>query len=446
MLSQKENDLLTKVSQGTPGGNLLRCYWQPAALSEELPIDGPPIPIRLLGEDLVLFRNESGEIGLLELHCSHRGSDLSYGRIEDGGLRCLYHGWLYDIHGNCIDQPSELPTKQFREKVHHVAYPCQEKAGLIFAYLGAGTPPLLPAYESLECADDHRWVAKHFHECNYLQGAEGNIDTAHVAWLHGFLPGKEGEKMAANYAGDLTGRPWNSSRYPGADRSRYVFESEIEETDYGLRFWRMTGRLEDRQREVSLSNFILPNLCAVQGGPQPRDDGYLINWHVPIDDEHHWRYSIAFRRSAPLDPELGRQRTAVLTKDYHFIQNKSNRYLQDREEMKTKTMAGFGSVFVVGDHFTTETTGAIQDRTKEHLGSSDRELAAARRLLLKAIRTVQDGAKPTHVIRRPEENDLSHITIEHYSLEDDSVSLHDFREQHPLPLRARASADPPGTR
>lgn len=131
MLSLEENELLIQVGRGTPCGELLRRYWQPAALSEELPADGPPIPIRLLGEDLVLFRDDKGRIGLLGLLCSHRGADLSYGRLEDGGIRCIYHGWLYDIHGRCLEQPAEPPESKFAEKIRHLAYPCVERAGLI---------------------------------------------------------------------------------------------------------------------------------------------------------------------------------------------------------------------------------------------------------------------------------------------------------------------------
>src|SRR5712692_10534968 len=149
MLSKDENDLLTHVGSGTPGGEMMRRYWQPAAISEELPPDGAPRPVRLLGEDLVLFRDEQGQPGLLGLHCSHRGADLSYGRLEDGGLRCIYHGWLYDLSGRCLEQPGEPAGSTFYEKIRHPAYPCVESGGLILAYMGPGKPPLVPAYPFL---------------------------------------------------------------------------------------------------------------------------------------------------------------------------------------------------------------------------------------------------------------------------------------------------------
>src|SRR5437660_162820 len=147
MLSKEENALLTGVGPGTPGGDWIRRYWQPASLSEEIPAGSAPLPVRLLGEDLVLFRNGDGEPALLGIHCAHRGADLSYGRLEDGGLRCIYHGWLYDRTGRCLEQPGEPAGSTFHERIRQRAYPCIERSGVIFAYLGPGEPPLLPAYE-----------------------------------------------------------------------------------------------------------------------------------------------------------------------------------------------------------------------------------------------------------------------------------------------------------
>src|SRR4051812_43647372 len=141
--------MLTLTGPGTPGGEMLRRYWQPVALSKELPEGGAPLPIRIMSEDLVLFRDDSGEIGLLGIHCAHRGADLSYGRLEDGGLRCIYHGWLYDVTGRCLEQPGEPAGSTFHERIRQPAYPCVEQAGVIFAYLGPGDPPELPNYEFL---------------------------------------------------------------------------------------------------------------------------------------------------------------------------------------------------------------------------------------------------------------------------------------------------------
>src|SRR3954469_1605157 len=174
MLTREENELITRTGPGTPGGDLLRRYWQPVALQEDLPVDGPPQPVRLLGEDLVLFRDEQGQPGLLGIHCAHRGADLSYGRVEDGGLRCIYHGWLYDRNGRCLEQPGEPAGSTFHERIRQTAYPCEELAGMVFAYLGPGEPPLLPNYDFLHAEPGHSFVVKIYQDCSYLQGNEGN--------------------------------------------------------------------------------------------------------------------------------------------------------------------------------------------------------------------------------------------------------------------------------
>ena len=153
MLTSEENELLTRTGPGTSMGEVLRRYWQPVALAEEMPVGGDPRPVRLLGEDLVLFRDDHDRLGLLGLHCSHRGTDLSYGRVEDGGLRCLYHGWLFDIHGQCLEQPGEPAGCDFRKKIRHTAYPCAEVSGFILTYMGPGEPPLIPNYEIFAAPD-----------------------------------------------------------------------------------------------------------------------------------------------------------------------------------------------------------------------------------------------------------------------------------------------------
>src|SRR5262245_10846337 len=184
MISAEENHLLTQIGPGTPCGVLLRKYWQPVALSEEVPQSGgAPIAVRILGEDLVLFRDETGRPGLLDLHCPHRGADLSYGRVENGGLRCIYHGWLFDVSGNCLEQPAEPEPNNFKCQIKQTHYPCMEVADIIFAYLGSGEPPLLPSYELFTVPDEFRYLpTKSYHECSYLQGNEGNLDPAHLSF------------------------------------------------------------------------------------------------------------------------------------------------------------------------------------------------------------------------------------------------------------------------
>src|SRR5437867_221449 len=287
MLTQEENDRLTRVSRASPGGEFLRRYWWPAALSEELPAGGAPIPVRLLGEDLALFRDQNGRPGLLGIHCSHRGADLSYGRIEDGGLRCIYHGWLYDVAGRCLEQPGEPAGSTFHERIRHPAYPVREAAGVIFAYMGPGEPPLFPNYEFFRVMPEQRWVHKYFHECNYLQGNEGNLDPVHPFFLHRFLPGSRVRGTRV---------PVDETRVtPAYDTTVHPPVVRAVDADWGIRicsFYPYSPEWVD----VRTSHFVLPNTCAVGGGPVPPGDGYLMNWHVPIDDTHHWRFSMAFKR------------------------------------------------------------------------------------------------------------------------------------------------------
>ncbi len=398
MLTSEQNDLLTRVGPGTPGGALLRRYWTPVALAAELPVGGAPLPVRLLGEDLVLFRDEAGQPGLLGIHCAHRGADLSYGRLEDGGIRCIYHGWLYDRTGRCLEQPGEPAGSTFHERIRHTAYPTHEAGGVIFAYLGPGKPPLFPNYEVFRVPEEQRWVHKHYHECNYLQGNEGNIDTVHVRFLHRFLPG-------SRFRPDIS-----SEGRRGLPYEKALSAPRCEETHYGLRIYELHD--ESDATYLQTKNFVMPWTCAVGGGPSPTGDGYLMNWHVPIDDTHHWRYSMAFKRSGPVDARYRAAREAVTDGRYHFPRNRANRYLQDREEQKRDTYSGMGPVFVVHDSFATETAGEIQDRTREHLAASDAGIVAVRRMMLRAIKDVQQGRDPPNVIRRPEDQErLLEITV-----------------------------------
>jgi phthalate 4,5-dioxygenase len=403
MLTREENDLLAYTAPGTPGGALLRRYWQPVALSEEVAENGAPFPVRVLSEDLVLFRDDQGRPGLLGLHCSHRRADLSYGRVENGGLRCLYHGWLYDIHGNCLEQPCEPVGKDFRNKVHHPAYPCQEIGGLIFAYMGSGEPPFLPAYEALNAPPGHRLVTKIFHECNYFQANEGNLDPSHVSFLHRqsnvpqnlkrTVKGTDGKLPLALYATD-----------PAP-------EIETEETDFGIRIFSIRKTEEDRTF-FRVTNFILPNLATIPGPMS--GDGYNLYWHVPIDDTHHWRYDIVFRRSAPMDEKDIQRNQEILdelTANHKPIRNKANRYLQDRESMKSWSFSGMGRIFNVQDTAIVEGCGPIADRTQEFLGPADKAIIAARRMVLRAIRDLDAGREPPHVIRHAEANRFPHLMI-----------------------------------
>jgi len=399
VLTAEQNRLLTETGPDTPGGQLLRRYWQPVALSEELPPGGAPLPAQVMGEDLALFRDDAGHVGLLGLHCSHRGADLSYGRVEDGGLRCLYHGWLYDVHGNCLDQPGEPAGSDFCRKVRQLSYPCQEANGLVLAYMGPGEAPLLPAYEFLTAPEGHAYVNKVHHECNYLQSNEGNIDPVHLSFLHRFLKDDQprivrGTAETGYYT--LMGR-------------ELAPQIEIEETDYGLRISAVRDAGSGK-RYLRVTNFVFPNFASFPGNTG--GDGFSVNWHVPIDDTHHWKYQIVYKRSQPMDLEKARRQAAQeLDESYHTYRHRGNRYQQDRQEMKTTTFIGMGSMFAVHDKFATEGEGAIQDRTTERLSYTDKAIGASRQLLLQAIRDVQEGREPPHIVRDAARNDFSHMVV-----------------------------------
>jgi phthalate 4,5-dioxygenase len=402
MLSQEENDLITQTGPGTPGGDFLRRYWHPVALSEELPPDAP-LPVKIMSEDLVLFRDAHGRLGLLGLHCAHRRADLSYGRIENGGLRCLYHGWLYDRHGRCLEQPCEPPEKRFCEKVHQTAYPCEEHAGIVFAYLGPGEPPLFPAYEPFRAPPGHVLVTKIFHECNYFQANEGNLDPSHVSYLH--RQGNVPQNLKRPVEG--TGGKLPLALYE-ADMAPHI---DAEETAYGIRIF-STRSVEGNRTFFRVTNFILPNKATIPGPMS--GDGYNLYWHVPIDDTHHWRYDIVFRRSAPMeqkDIERNSEILDELSEDYRPKRNKANRYLQDRESMKTWSFSGMGRIFNVQDTAIVEGSGSIVDRTREFLGPSDRAIILARRQVLKAIRDLQTGREVPHVIRSERENRFPDLMV-----------------------------------
>jgi phthalate 4,5-dioxygenase oxygenase subunit len=399
MISAQENNLLTRTGPTTPCGDLMRRYWQPVALSEELPM-GDPLKVKILSEELVLFRDDDKRPGLLRLHCSHRGTDLSYGRVEDGGLRCLYHGWLYDIRGKVLEQPGEPGGGAHRDDIRHTAYPCQERAGVVFAYLGPGTPPLLPNYEFLTVPDEQRTVTKILYHCNYLQGNEGNIDPVHLSFLHQYLQEAQVEGRRI-----VPGSGATDNVLLGRDIAPTI---EVEPTDFGLRIYSL--RAADSEKSyLRITNFVFPNLAAFGGSTV--GEGYAVHWHVPIDDMQHWKYVFMFSRKRPLDKDLSNKNRAELTADYQLARNETNRYGQERASMKTKSFTGMGFNFQAHDAFATESQGRIQDRTQEHLVSSDKAIIAARKLLLNGIRDVQGGRDPQHVIRDPSLNRFPHLLV-----------------------------------
>ena len=400
MITQEENNLLTRTGPGTPCGEMMRRYWQPVALSEELPSGSAPLRVRILGEDLLLFRDDQGRPGLIGLHCSHRGTDLSYGRIENGGLRCLYHGWLYDVCGRVLEQPGEPGGGAKRHEIKHRAHPCQESGGVIFTYMGPGQPPLIPNYEFLTVPEAQRHVTKAFYACNYLQGNEGNIDPVHLSFLHQHL--SEGRPSLQRVVG---GSGTTDNMLLGRDVAPTI---EVELTDYGLRICTLRDA-EAGARYLRITNFIMPNLAAFGGSTV--GEGYAVHWHVPIDDNAHWKYIFMFNRQRAIAPELRERNRTDLSPGYRLSRNAFNRYQQDRASMATQSFTGMGFNFQAHDAFATESQGSIQDRTEENLVSSDKAIVAARKLIMNAIKDVQENRRPQHVITDSNANRFPHLMV-----------------------------------
>ena len=393
MLSREENELITHVGPGTALGELMRRYWIPALLSEEVSApDCAPVRVRLLGEDLVAFRDSKGRVGLLAEHCSHRGTSLFFGRNEECGLTCIYHGWKYDVEGNVLDTPAEPPGSTLKNKVRHTAYPCTEAAGIVFAYMGPKeSVPLFPNYEWTTLPKNHLYVTKSVQDCSYLQGLEGECDSSHLSFLHrAFTEHKRGGGDPDMYGRD------------GAPQLEGV------ETDFGVRMISCRNAGEGLTY-LRVSNFVMPCYGFVPtGGLKGNPEGYTIHAHVPADDTHALRFNIFFRRNRPVTDEEKRLDREI-GPDHRKVRNIYNDYLQDRQEQRGETFTGMGKNFLIHDSCATESMGPIVDRAREHLGVGDIAVIAVRKFLLQAAKSFEKGKEPPHMIRTPEQNDLRHI-------------------------------------
>ena len=395
MLEPEDNERLVRVGPGKPAGHLMRRYWQPALLSEELPQnDCPPVRVRLLCEDLIAFRDTCGRAGLLDAFCPHRRAPLFFGRNEQSGLRCAYHGWKWDTQGNCVDMPSEPPGTPLRNRVKILAYPTVELGGVIWAYMGPREhmpPP--PDFEWMRAPPTHRFVTKTHEECNYLQAMEGGLDTVHSSFAHNNH--LNDEKAFRNF--DTAPR------------------TEVERTEYGIRY-ASTRRAGENRRYVRVYHYVMPNqqmrgtftpLFVGENGEHPyatpKSDGHL--W-VPIDDEHTMVYNWACGcdETVPLSAEFrdrwealaGRGPDDVIAGTYKLKRNRSNEYLIDRALQRTQTFTGIRGINTQ-DYALQEGMGPIVDRSKENLGSSDKTIVVLRKVMLDAIHAVERGLSPPGV-------------------------------------------------
>jgi len=390
MFSREENEFLTRVAPGTAMGNLMRRYWIPALLSEEISLsDCAPVRVRLLGEDLVAFRDSNGRVGLLDEHCSHRGTSLFFGRNEECGLTCIYHGWKYDVEGNVLETPAEPADSDFKKKIHHTAYPCHETAGIVFTYMGPPRKrPLMPAYEWVSLPADRMHVVKAYLDCNYLQGIEGDFDSSHTSFLH------------CNNLSDLA--RLNRDGAPAL---------EAEATEYGMRAISIR-KLSADQSYVRISPFILPAFSIVPGPATAKfeeHDSRAFRFWIPRDDTSTWFYILTMRDAPFSDDERAAARSWV-DSNYRRVRNAGNDYLQDRELQKTRSYSGIKAVIPAEqDACATESMGPVYDRTREHLGYSDKTIIALRKTLLLAAKSVQEGREPPHLIVDGKDNDFSRL-------------------------------------
>jgi phthalate 4,5-dioxygenase len=401
MLPREQNDLLTRTGPGTLMGNLLRRYWAPFLHAEEIPEpDCPPVRVRLFGEKLVAFRDSKGRIGLIEEFCAHRGVSLWFGRNEECGLRCVYHGWKYDVTGQCVDLPSEAEETGFRQKIKLKSYPCIEKAGLIWAYMG---PPELqpppPALEWTEVKPEQRFVSKRLQESNYLQAMEGGIDSSHVSWLH------SGELKADPLFRGSKGNLYNDQdRMPIFDVKEFpggLLIGARRNADENNYYWRITP-------------WIFPWYTII-----PPRAGHPLGGHawVPIDDETCWTWSINYHpKRALTKAEVSAMQDGAgihvkyVPGTYIPLANSRNNYLIDREAQKSgRTYSGVAGI-AMQDASLQESMGPVQDRTRENLCSTDNGIIMTRKLLLRAAKAAGEGKRVPGL--EPEEQHVRSCSIE----------------------------------
>lgn len=386
MISQSLNNSLTMTGAGTEAGEVFRHYWQPAALSDELAVERPVVPVTLLGEKLVLFRDDEGELGLIDRHCPHRGADLCFGRLEDNGLRCPFHGWHFDRLGHCVEQPGEPADSTLYQRIKTTRYPVVERNGIVFAYMGPGEPPPFPEFDCFRAPDSHVFAFKGLWECNWLQAMEVGIDPAHASFLHRFLRdedtkdsyGKQFRDKAANTDMPMTELLRN---YPRPEIS-------VEQTDYGMRLVALR-HLDETNTHVRVTNQIFPHAICI---PMSREMT-ITQWHVPIDDTHCYWYSLFTSFDKPVDKALMREQRLKEHRlpDYAPIKNKHNHYGFNPAEQQRETYTGMGLDINVHDQWAVESPGPITDRRREHLGTTDVGIIHYRRMLRAAIKSVKKG-------------------------------------------------------
>ena len=391
MLSATDNAYLNSSEPDTPMGNYLRCHWHPVALSEEVAKpDCAPIRLKVMGEDLLLFRDSKGKTGLIEPFCAHRGADLFFGRNEECGIRCIYHGWKYDIHGNCIDMPNVPKDAAYHGKIKIKAYPTQEFADMVWAYMG---PPDIQPFEvpQLEAGlvpPSHRYVTKRLVECNWTHSMEGALDTAHFSFLHMPAPAFRKDD-SSNIAADESRIRWlrndPAPRFKIIDHEVGFLIGGARNADPGDHYWRLT-------------QYMLPT-HSITPSAMPNETYYGYSW-VPIDDHSCWMYVYAWHPDQAISDEErkkyikgGYGQFAELGPGYVPLRNRSNSYLMSRDEQKNISFTGIRGI-AEQDQMAQESQGYMIDRTKENLSPTDVGIIRFRKLLLQEAKAFAAGKKP----------------------------------------------------
>ena len=382
MLSKQENVLLTRVEGETPMGKLVRRYWFPVLLAEDVALpDGDPVPVRLLGEDLVAFRDTRGRVGLVDEFCPHRLASFVLGRNEDCGLTCIYHGWKFDVNGECVEMPTEPEDKGFKNRVRIRAYPTHEAAGLIWAYLGPPeAQPPFPDFSFTTMPLEQVGIVKVGSRTNFIQSVEGAIDSAHSWFLH-----------------RGSSRDW-ATRFALSDDTSPRLEAE--DTPYGFRYAAIRKPIvdPDTTKYVRVTQFAAPFFCFI---PPPLDLTQPVHTQifVPVDDHATMLFDVYFSQdgsavsSAAMRKKLNAERGVDLDERDFRIARRENRWLQDRNAMRAGSWTGIPG-FQNQDIAAQESMGTVVDRSREHLGMSDIAVIRMRRRMLENVARHEAGETP----------------------------------------------------
>jgi phthalate 4,5-dioxygenase oxygenase subunit len=390
MLTKEENEFVTRTGPGTPMGELYRRFWLPALLSEELPSpDCPPVRLTILNERLVAFKDTNGRIGFLDRRCPHRQADLFFGRNEEGGLRCIYHGWKYDVDGNCLELPNDPQGDSFKDKIKtFAAYPGIERGGVIWIYMGPrDLKPQLPELEWARVPDAHRFIRKMHIGGNFLQTMEGDIDSSHVGFLHSVLNPN---------AKDVGFIFKNAIPRPYLIRDKTPIWT-IKDTEYGVML-AARRKAEEGTYHWRVGQWMIPSYTLIGSAPGAP---YQCNIRVPLDDEHTIYFRLWWNPDRPLAPdELHEMRDRgvvapeLIPGTFLTVENESNDYLIDRAAQRNYSFTGIKSIPAQDFAVQADQGGRIMDRSLEHAVSGDQAILQVRRRLTTAARGLQEGREP----------------------------------------------------